>query len=255
MGSPGLSGQGLRCCGGQTRLEPGGASLPQGIRIHWPQGHLQATFEAPTGRPAQGGPRRDPLAEQGRHLRCSFDRPLAGPGRGLLLPSGPLPFGLRPGHRGPSYSDDGWLTGRRKDSEFPLVLFMFYPAVIDAPLSWHKMTGGIESERVGTSSMSVASASASPKPEPNGPSAGSTTRSASAESTSASSAKDWADCSSWRDRLNKSDPSSDLSTPGPAPAPATPAFAPRQDLLPPVHRDRAEARAHGAKPFESPSSR
>ena len=26
---------------------------------------------------------------------------------------------------------------------------MFYPAVIDAPLSWHKMTGGIESERVG----------------------------------------------------------------------------------------------------------
>ena len=47
------------------------------------------------------------------------------------------------------YSDDGWLTGRGKDFEFPLVLFMFFLAVIDAPLSWHKMTGGIESEWVG----------------------------------------------------------------------------------------------------------
>ena len=47
------------------------------------------------------------------------------------------------------YSDDGWLTGRGKRFEYSLVLFMFVLSLINAPLSWHKMTGGVQSEWVG----------------------------------------------------------------------------------------------------------
>ena len=47
------------------------------------------------------------------------------------------------------YSDDGWLTGRGTHYEFPLVLFMFILSVLNAPLSWHKLAGGVESEGVG----------------------------------------------------------------------------------------------------------
>ena len=47
------------------------------------------------------------------------------------------------------YSDDGWLTGRGEHFERSLVLFMFVLSLINAPLSWHKMTGGVQSEWVG----------------------------------------------------------------------------------------------------------
>ena len=46
------------------------------------------------------------------------------------------------------YSDDGWLTGRGTHYECPLVLFMFILAVLNAPLAWHKVGGGVQSDRV-----------------------------------------------------------------------------------------------------------
>ena len=47
------------------------------------------------------------------------------------------------------FSDDEWLTGRTARFEVGLMLHMFVLAVIDAPLAWHKVGGGVQSEWVG----------------------------------------------------------------------------------------------------------
>ena len=47
------------------------------------------------------------------------------------------------------YSDDDWLVGWADRYEYSLVMFMLVLSVINAPLSWHKMSGGIETEWVG----------------------------------------------------------------------------------------------------------
>ena len=47
------------------------------------------------------------------------------------------------------YSDDGWIVGRTSGFEVGLLLFMFLLAVINAPLSWNKMSGGLETDWVG----------------------------------------------------------------------------------------------------------
>ena len=44
------------------------------------------------------------------------------------------------------YSDDGWIVGRTAQVELGLLLFMFFLAVINAPLSWHKKLGGLETD-------------------------------------------------------------------------------------------------------------
>ena len=47
------------------------------------------------------------------------------------------------------YSDDGWTIGRTAKFELGLLLFMFFLAVINAPLSWNNMSGGLETDWVG----------------------------------------------------------------------------------------------------------
>ena len=47
------------------------------------------------------------------------------------------------------YSDDGWIVGRTEKFELGLLLFMFLLAVINAPLCWNKMSGGLETDWVG----------------------------------------------------------------------------------------------------------
>ena len=47
------------------------------------------------------------------------------------------------------YSDDGWIIGRGKDFQVDLVLYLFILVVLGAPLAWHKVQGGVQSEWVG----------------------------------------------------------------------------------------------------------
>ena len=47
------------------------------------------------------------------------------------------------------YADDEWLTGRTTHFERGLMLHMFVLAVLNAPMAWHKVGGGIQSEWVG----------------------------------------------------------------------------------------------------------
>ena len=47
------------------------------------------------------------------------------------------------------FSDDEWLTGRTAHFEMGLMLHMLVLAVIDEPLAWHKVGGGVQSEWVG----------------------------------------------------------------------------------------------------------
>ena len=47
------------------------------------------------------------------------------------------------------YSDDEWLVGRTANFEFGLMLHMLVLAVLNAPLAWHKVGGGIQSDWVG----------------------------------------------------------------------------------------------------------
>ena len=47
------------------------------------------------------------------------------------------------------YSDDGWLVGRTKRYEVGLLLHLLILVVIGAPLAWHKLCGGVETEWVG----------------------------------------------------------------------------------------------------------
>ena len=47
------------------------------------------------------------------------------------------------------YSDDGWLIGRREKYHVDLVLDLFILVVLGAPLAWHELRGGVQSEWVG----------------------------------------------------------------------------------------------------------
>ena len=47
------------------------------------------------------------------------------------------------------YSDGGWLIGRGDKYHVDLVLYLFILVVLGAPLAWHKVRGGIQSEWVG----------------------------------------------------------------------------------------------------------
>ena len=47
------------------------------------------------------------------------------------------------------YSDDGWITGRTKQFEKALIMHLFILVLIKTPLAWHKLCGGIQSERIG----------------------------------------------------------------------------------------------------------
>ena len=47
------------------------------------------------------------------------------------------------------YSDDGWLIGRSAHYEVDLLYFLFILVALKAPLAWHKVKGGVETEWVG----------------------------------------------------------------------------------------------------------
>ena len=47
------------------------------------------------------------------------------------------------------YSDDGWIIGRGRDYQVDLVLYLFILVILGAPLAWHKVQGGVQSEWVG----------------------------------------------------------------------------------------------------------
>ena len=47
------------------------------------------------------------------------------------------------------YSDDGWLIGRSKHFEFDLLLALYVLILVKAPLAWHKVKGGVESDWIG----------------------------------------------------------------------------------------------------------
>ena len=47
------------------------------------------------------------------------------------------------------YSDDGKLTGRTDRPERGLLLFLLTLVIVDLPLSWHKVRGGVEVEWIG----------------------------------------------------------------------------------------------------------
>ena len=47
------------------------------------------------------------------------------------------------------YSDDEWVVGRTEHYEIRLMLHMFILAILNAPLAWHKVGGGIQSDWVG----------------------------------------------------------------------------------------------------------
>ena len=47
------------------------------------------------------------------------------------------------------YSGDGWLVGRTKEIEKGLIMHLFILVLIDTPLAWHKLCGGIVTEWVG----------------------------------------------------------------------------------------------------------
>ena len=47
------------------------------------------------------------------------------------------------------YSDDGWLVGRTERFEIGLMLHLLILVTLGAPMAWHKLGGGIQSEWVG----------------------------------------------------------------------------------------------------------
>ena len=47
------------------------------------------------------------------------------------------------------YSDDGWLVGRTERLEIGLMLHLLILVTLGAPMAWHKLGGGIQSEWVG----------------------------------------------------------------------------------------------------------
>ena len=47
------------------------------------------------------------------------------------------------------YSDDGWLVGRTERFEVGLLLHLFVLLVVGVPLSWHKVSGGIQCDWIG----------------------------------------------------------------------------------------------------------
>ena len=47
------------------------------------------------------------------------------------------------------YSDDGWLVGRTEKYEVGLLLHLFALLVVGTPLSWHKVSGGIQIDWIG----------------------------------------------------------------------------------------------------------
>ena len=47
------------------------------------------------------------------------------------------------------YSDDGWLVGRSERYEVGLLLHLFVLLVVGVPLSWHKVSGGIQCDWIG----------------------------------------------------------------------------------------------------------
>ena len=47
------------------------------------------------------------------------------------------------------YSDDAWLIGRTKKYEISILLHLFIMVLVGAPMAWHKLGGGLQSEWFG----------------------------------------------------------------------------------------------------------
>ena len=47
------------------------------------------------------------------------------------------------------YSDDGMVTSGREDRHYALLLHLFVLVILQVPLSWKKVRGGVEAERIG----------------------------------------------------------------------------------------------------------
>ena len=47
------------------------------------------------------------------------------------------------------YADDEWLVGWTKRYEVGLMLHVFLRIVINAPVAWHKVCGGVQTDWVG----------------------------------------------------------------------------------------------------------
>ena len=73
------------------------------------------------------------------------------------------------------YSDDEWLTGRTERYEIGLMLHMFILALLNAPLAWHKVGGGIQSDwvgyflDVGRFEIGISASRAAPSADPSAP--------------------------------------------------------------------------------------